>query len=607
MAEIRIADDLALPLDVVTETTAILGVRGTGKTNTGTVFIEEAHEHGTQFVVVDPLAVWYGLKTSADGEHEAIPCVVFGGERGDLPLREDLAERIADVVVDTGISAVLSLAELSRAGQARFVHLFMERLYRRKAEPGRGTRLLVAIDEASSFVPQRFGAEMAKCVGSIEQLVRRGRSRGLGCVLIDQRAASINKDVLTQLDLLIAHRLTSPQDRGAILDWVKGSDDPERAKELESTLASIGRGEAKGEAWVWSPLLEIFQRARIRRRTTFDSSRTPGPGEIPIVPTRAAAVDLDALRAAFAPGEDGDDREDKAKPPARRGEYAAEIERLNALVSQLARERDEAEARAQEFSNRLYTTYVRNVANRDVLAKLLTELGETTRHLRISHEWATREVERDRAEDALKNRPILLETADGASPEKAAESSPPVQDEHLAKASDNIRSSGKPDVSGPQQRILDVLAALAPMGMPTVRKDVAALFAAASPTSSSYQNNLGRLRTLGLIDYPSGRFVALTEGGRAIATATEVPITLAGFQTRWLAIVSGPQAKILRKLIECHPHAASKELVAEHLGVSATSSSYQNNLGRLRSLGLVDYPQAGRVVATDLLFPEGLR
>jgi hypothetical protein len=39
------------------------------------------------------------------------------------------------------------------------------------------------------------------------------------------------------------------------------------------------------------------------------------------------------------------------------------------------------------------------------------------------------------------------------------------------------------------------------------------------------------------------------------------------------------------------------------VGNSATSSGFANNLGALRSLGLIDYPQRGQVMATDLLFP----
>ena len=40
------------------------------------------------------------------------------------------------------------------------------------------------------------------------------------------------------------------------------------------------------------------------------------------------------------------------------------------------------------------------------------------------------------------------------------------------------------------------------------------------------------------------------------------------------------------------------------IGVQPTSGSYANNLGRLRTLGVIEYPQKGTVRAHDVLFPE---
>jgi hypothetical protein len=45
-------------------------------------------------------------------------------------------------------------------------------------------------------------------------------------------------------------------------------------------------------------------------------------------------------------------------------------------------------------------------------------------------------------------------------------------------------------------------------------------------------------------------------------------------------------------------------LPVDAAGASVTSSSFTNNLGSLRSLGLIDYPQPGQVVALPVLFLE---
>ncbi len=64
---------------------------------------------------------------------------------------------------------------------------------------------------------------------------------------------------------------------------------------------------------------------------------------------------------------------------------------------------------------------------------------------------------------------------------------------------------------------------------------------------------------------------------------------------------------IVRALIEIYPDALTRADLADVTEQSASNGGYSNNLGALRSLGLVDYPQSGHVAATALLFPAGLK
>lgn len=94
MSQLELSPDLSLPLDVVTYTTAVLGIRGTGKTNTATVLVEEALKLGQRSIVIDPLDVWWGIKSSADGTKPGFPVVVFGGERSVHWLAEKTGQSI---------------------------------------------------------------------------------------------------------------------------------------------------------------------------------------------------------------------------------------------------------------------------------------------------------------------------------------------------------------------------------------------------------------------------------------------------------------------------------------------------------------------------------
>jgi DNA helicase HerA-like ATPase len=87
MKQIKVSEKLNLPPEIVTLTSAILGIRNSGKTNTAVVITEGLLDAGHQVVVIDPLDVWWGLKSSADGKSDGYPVVVIGGPHGDHPAR----------------------------------------------------------------------------------------------------------------------------------------------------------------------------------------------------------------------------------------------------------------------------------------------------------------------------------------------------------------------------------------------------------------------------------------------------------------------------------------------------------------------------------------
>src|SRR5439155_3768719 len=128
-------------------------------------------------------------------------------------------------------------------------------------------------------------------------LVRRGRARGIGVTLVTQRSAVLNKDTLTQAEVLIALRTIAPQDRDAIDAWIKVHGTPEQREELMRSLPSL----PIGTAWFWSPgWLDVFRKVQIRQRETFDSSATPAVGTQVQPPRRLAEVDIEKLRTRIA-------------------------------------------------------------------------------------------------------------------------------------------------------------------------------------------------------------------------------------------------------------------------------------------------------------------
>jgi hypothetical protein len=291
--KLKISDTLSLPYEAVTETFAILAKRGKGKTYAASVMAEEMIAAGMPVVVIDPLGVWWGLRSSADGKSDGLPVVIFGGEHADVPLDEGSGSMIADVIVDQRFSAIVDLLLLSKAARRRFMAAFLERLYFLNREA-----LHVFVDEADMFAPQSTGgAENAHVLGAMEDMVRRGRSRGIGVTMITQRPAVLNKDVLTQAEVLIAMGMNGLRDVKAIDEWVRLHADEATAVEVKKSLPSL----PVGTAWVWSPgLLDVLEKVKIRRRHTFDSSSTPKIGQVRQVPKTMAEIDVAALGEKIA-------------------------------------------------------------------------------------------------------------------------------------------------------------------------------------------------------------------------------------------------------------------------------------------------------------------
>jgi len=292
---LQIASDLTLPLEAVTQTFGILGKRGGGKSYTAKVLAEEMLGANAHVCAVDPIGNWWGLRLAASGKSPGLPITVLGGDYGDLPLQatEKAGEEIARFLVEEKISVVIDLSRFRKGEQTQFMIGFAESLYRLNREA-----LHLFIDEADAWAPQRPVGNLApRLLGAMEDLVRRGRARGIGVTMITQRSASINKDLLTQIEVLIAKRTIAPQDRAAIEAWVKVHGTPEKQALMMNSLASL----AVEKAWFWSPAwLDLFQCVKVRKLETFDSSATPEVGGTRAAPRKLAAVDLARLEQRLA-------------------------------------------------------------------------------------------------------------------------------------------------------------------------------------------------------------------------------------------------------------------------------------------------------------------
>lgn len=538
-----------IPIEALDADIAILGKKGRGKTYTGKGIVEWLLTLGRRVIILDPLGVWWGLKSSADGERPGFPVAVFGGEHADVPITDKSGRPLARILASENIPAVIDISGMRKGEMVRFVEEFADEIFTKNRDP-----LTLVLEEADVFAPQNPMPDTARVCHEIDRIARRGRAFGFRLLTITQRPAKLNKDVLTQLSVLVALGITSPQDRDAIKLWVEGHADRGAAKEVYSTLAALD----VGEGWVWAPDFDLLERVRFPRIATLDTSATPKAGERPIKPKKLAQADIAKISGLLAEANDERRTEITAKgapksaPP---GYDKAEVDRLcRAAVAEVTA------AMQADFAQRIR-------ALRSELARLggLSERALNAAANGEPHDWIA------------PNEP----------PAKTPAISPQGGETRTGPATGGAHDAA---VGGPHQQLLDAIAWWAAAGIPTPSRAMVAAVCGWKVTGSHLRNRIGELRSMGLIEFAGNGILTLTREGDAIAqTPPDRDIA-----ERLRVLLTGPQWQLYGALRDLK-FEATREAIAATLGWELRGSHLRNRLGELSSMAVISYPRPGLV------------
>lgn len=565
MSELHLADDMTLPVDAVTQVLAILAKRGAGKTHTSAVLVEEMVAVGAQVVILDPVGVWWGLRTNTTGDAPGLPFAVFGGSHGDLPLDPTMGAAAADLAVDEHVLLVFDLSSFdSKADQNRFVTDFTGRLYHRNRQP-----LHLVLEEADEFAPERGLPGERQMLGSVQRLVRRGRSRGIGVTLISQRSAAVSKGVLTQADVLIMLRTTAPHDQRAIGEWIQAKGVSEQRESVLTGLSKL----PTGTAWVWAPEMDILHKVHIRGRRTFDSSATPKLGQTLITPTAFADIDISALRTRFAAPAGGDVagsatmqlQQQVADLSNQLRAARAEISRLKAAPARVeiheVRVVDEAAVKAVEDARRQLTSTAA------ALTAAITTLQAGTP-----------------APASAPPAPTTRRAGATPDPADAAPPPPPML----------VAGDGKLPKA---QRL--VLAALAPYYPQPRTKTQIALLAGYASNGGGFNNAISALRSAGFIT-GSGAAITVTPAGLdALGPFAPLP-TGEALRQHWLGQLGRAPRLILTALCQAWPATLNKTDIGVATSYQPDGGGFNNAISRLRTLELITGPGTALRASDDL-------
>ncbi|KQP62954.1 DUF853 family protein [Nocardioides sp. Leaf285] len=591
-ALLDIAPGLALPLQAVTDTFAVLAKRRAGKSNAAVVMAEEMYDHGLPWVAIDPKGDWWGVRSSGDGDAPGLAVTVFGGRHGDLPLEPSAGTLLADLVVEERMTCVLDVSEMDDPDRLRFLLDFARRLYSRNTEP-----LHVFCEEADDYLPQGASKDELPVVRAFTRLVKQGGQRGIGVTLITQRSAMLHKNALSQTECMIALRTTAPTDRKVIAEWVSGTVD--RA-EVASDLPALGNG----EAWIIAPhLVGEPTKIQFRRRRTFDSGATPVVGAAPVTPRRLADVDLDRIKAGMTQTIERAEADDpgllrrritalesdlRSAQAARRSQASPEpVERVVEQVVEVPVLSPEDVAALTAAADDVQE-YARNCLHRIEVAaeQMRTLVDEVSARLREPVEIlrAPRPATGAPGSAGRTPTPVRPTPARSAAPAKSA---------HAAPAAAPVAGGGA-GLGKAERLILTVLAQHGALDVAQV-----ALATSYSAKGGGFRNALSALRTAGRIT-GSGT-IEITEVGRADLGPVEALPTGAALLQWWKQHpkIGRAEALILDVLAADYPRAVPTDEIAERTDYSPAGGGFRNALSRLRTLGLAS--GRGELVLADSL------
>lgn len=574
--KLRIANNFTLPPESVTETFAILGIRGSGKTNTGVVITEELLAANQQVVIIDPVDVWWGLKSSKDGKAPGYPLPVIGGDHADVPLDGAAGVVLADFVTDTRASVILSLRNLSMNDQRRFAGDFAKRLYERKGQ--QRSPLMLMVDEADEFVPQRVPKGHEGTFGAFDRLVRRGRSSGIGVTLISQRAQVINKDVLSQMGTLVGMRVLHKLDRKALEAWIEAHDTEGRQEEFMASLASLGRG----DAWIWSPSwLGVFERIHVRERHTYDSSATPKAGDKIAPPKELAAIDLEGLREKMASTIEKAKQDDPKTLRARIIQLEKELSKKApaAGVSAVSAAEMQLRADAAKWQQILERANERAAA----LAQALKDAVGA-----VTHAYAT-VTDLDAAA-----RKITKAHAGVPPPTRVATPLPAKTERPRTEPTRTGPTNGSAHLPAGERSVLTACAQY-PEG--AGREQLTILTGYKRSTRDAY---IQRLRERGFVEAAGSAVVATDAGVAALGPGFEPLPTGEALRAYWLNRLPEGERKILEVLIGNPGVNVDRDHLQELIGYKrSTRDAY---IQRLKARQLVEITGRGEVKANEVLF-----
>jgi hypothetical protein len=423
---------------------------------------------------------------------------------------------------------------------------------------------LVILDEAHIYCPERGSGE-AESTEAVISLMSQGRKRGYAGVIATQRLSKLHKDAAAEANNVIIGRTWLDADQ------VRAGDALGLSKADRLKLRDLGQGEfyAFGPA-LGQPGVVHFRSDQVR--TTH-----PRPGQRHLLTAPAPSQAIRGVLGKFADLPHEAEDEIRGLDEARRRIVELDRQTKTLRSARAVPQIDQAavERAVKAAVERERASWQRKLGQgRARFRQMITALASTEQSLD-----KVKELLEETERGWLAVPPATAPTRNFSVNHRLEGAIRPVGDRvTLAESLD-----GPLKLSSGERRILSALAQY-PQGRSKVQVAVLTGYAA---TGGGFNNYLGALRSRGLLEGDGDR-LTITEAGMQTLGSWEPLPTGSGLIDYWRARLGKAERLILETLTQVYPDALTKEDVAAKAGYEANGGGFNNALGRLRTLELVE-------------------
>lgn len=562
------------PMKLLQSRAVILANSGGGKSHTIRRFAEGACEE-TQTIIMDPEGEFSSLREKFD--------FILAGKDKDVPVEIRSAALLATKLLELGKSAVIDLYELHPQDRQRYVKLFFDAIV--NCPKNLYHPVFIVLDEAHEFAPE---GKPSEATWAVEALASKGRKRGFCLIPASQRISKLSKNVSAECNNKLIGRAS--QD----IDMKRAGDELGFTKDRLVELRQL----KPGEFFAFGPAIsddvikvKIGDVQTSHAKVGYKGNKKTPPASAVIKKVLGALADLpqeaekEAKTVAELKKENADLKRQNTTLLKHPYQYDLDMNDVSPYVDKAVKSRDE------QWKNllKLWKDYVMFTTGIfEELSLKVTKLDKMSLP-DFPDAW---EILGYRLNDIVPKRSsrevIVMKPLKDIRPGQL------VTSEDVAPLDFVLSKS--------QQKILNMIHWFETAGFEAISRNQVALAVGVQPTSGGYNNNLSIMKTGGVISYPSAGLLALTDKGRMMSYASDRAPSTEELHDKIKEMISTSQWNILETLIKIYPEPLSREDLAYRINVQPTSGGYGNNLSILRTLGLIDYPTQGMVVALSVLF-----